>query len=172
MEIDLEELVGGMPGLSPRMGAAMAEAAGVCFDDCGHCSPTTLRLLGDLGGKADVSWQVPDQQAKRSWADESYATEQGAYAVAIGIACQARGLVALERSRKFNGFDYWLGRDETTLFTNKVRLEVSGIRRGTAAQLTARVRQKVNQIEVSCGLLKGLVIVVEFGKPCAQAADR
>ncbi len=151
----------------------MAEAAGVCFDEQDHPCPTELDLaMGGGNGTARVSWREPSEQVKRSWADEPFATEQGAYAVAIGLAREARGLVALERSRRFNGFDYWLGEDEQTLFADKVRLEVSGIRHGTDAQIKARVKQKVEQVAVSDGELKGLVIVVEFGKPRAEVVER
>lgn len=172
MTIDLEELIAGMPGLSPRMGAAMAEAAGVCFDERSHISPTNVALQGDESGTAVVLWKHPDDQAKRTWSDEPYTTEQGAYALAIGIVQNSRGLVALERSRKFNGFDYWLGEDESTLFLDKTRLEVSGIRNGTKSQLKARVRQKIDQIDTSKGSLKGIVVVVEFGTACAEVVDR
>jgi hypothetical protein len=40
------------------------------------------------------------------------------------------GYTVIERSRKGTGFDWWLG-TEDNLFQGKVRLEVSGILRGT-----------------------------------------
>lgn len=170
--IDLESLGLGMPGLSPRRGASMAEAASVCLHDQGHSSPTDLELSGSLNEVASLTWKAPDDQAKRSWADETDATENGAYAVALGVAKETRGLHALERSRKFNGFDYWLGTDETTLFSDKVRLEVSGIRNGYTGQVNSRVKEKLAQIDTSSGVLKGLVIVVEFGRARAEVIDR
>ena len=170
--IDLEKLTEGMLGLSPRRGASMAEAASVCLDDQGHASPTDLELSGSMNEVASMTWASPDDQARRSWADETDATEHGAYAVALSIAKETRGLNALERSRKFNGFDYWLGTDESTLFSDKVRLEVSGIRNGDTGQVNGRVKEKLAQIDTSAGVLRGLVIVVEFGNARARVVDR
>jgi hypothetical protein len=41
-----------MPGLTARLGAAMAEGASVCLDDCGHGVP--VRLIVD-GGESNVT---------------------------------------------------------------------------------------------------------------------
>jgi hypothetical protein len=77
------------------------------------------------------------------------------------------GFEVLERSRKNNGFDYWLGSDER-LFQNKVRLEASGIRKGNRRRQTARLLAKLRQTEVSASLsLPARAIVVEFSEPSA-----
>ena len=57
-------------------------------------------------------------------------------------------------------------------FTEKARLEVSGIRTGSNSTVSARVEQKLRQISVSSGNLPGIVVVVEFGTPLARMADQ
>jgi hypothetical protein len=170
--LDLDELGHGMPGLSPRAGAALAEAASVCLDDAGHPIPVALLVDGDHSESLDLTWSAVSDQHRRTWADEQYTTEQGAYGVAILVVRLARGHTVLERSRKGTGFDYWMGEDDGTLFASKARLEVSGIRRGDPGQVSARAKQKTEQIGVSSGLLPGIVLVVEFGKPLARLLDR
>ena len=170
--LNLEDLADGiMPGLSPRMGAAMAEAAAVCLDDCGHHTPVQLIVDGDGSRSYDLEWLPADDQARRSWADEEFATEQGAYAIAILVVRDIRGLTVLERSRKGTGFDYWMGEAGSMPFTAKTRLEVSGIRQG-GNRISARVKQKIRQLSVSSGQLPGIVVVVEFGTPLARMVDR
>ena len=72
-----------MPGLSPQMGAAMAEAAAVCLDDCGHPRPVRITVDGDASGVFDLRWRAVDDRDRRTWADEGVATEYGACAIAI-----------------------------------------------------------------------------------------
>ena len=161
-----------MLGLSPRLGAAMAEAASACLDDCGHAMPARLAVEGEEECEFDLVWLEVDDQIRRTWADEQYATEQGAYGIAILVVRAIRGLTVLERSRKGTGFDYWMGEATDPLFTDKARLEISGIRRGADHIVAARVKQKVGQISASSGRLRGIVVVVEFSTPLARVVDQ
>lgn len=71
----------------------------------------------------------------------------------------------IERSSKGTGFDYWLGTVDTMEkipFQNKVRLEVSGIRKGDDSRVKARVKQKKEQTKLSDGKYPAYTIVVEF----------
>jgi len=77
--------------------------------------------------------------------------------------------VVVERSKKGPGFDYWLGDgDDDLLFSGKARLEVSGILSGSANKISARFRQKKQQIKPSDHLAPAYVAVVEFGNPTAH----
>ena len=72
-----------------------------------------------------------------------FTTEQAAYGTAFLIIRELTDLTVIERSRKGTGFDYWLGTfdtDEGQLFQNKVRLEVSGIRKGDSSRVKARLK--------------------------------
>ena len=150
----------------------MAEAAAVCLDDCGHPTPVQLIVDGDESRSYDLKWSPADDRSRRTWADEEFATEQGAYAIAILVVRDIRGHTVLARSRKGTGFDYWMGKAGSMPFTAKVRLEVSGIRRGISSTISARVNQKIRQISVSSGQLPGIVVVVESGTPLARMVDR
>jgi len=58
-------------------------------------------------------------------------------------------------------------------FENKARLEVSGIRNGDQKVVTARVRAKLMQTEVSDETrLPAYIVVVEFGHPVAEVRQR
>lgn len=81
--LNLEDLARGMSGLSVRVGGAMAEAAAVCLDDCGHGTPARLTVDGTEHRVYDLKWPLADDQTRRTWADEQEATEQGACGIAI-----------------------------------------------------------------------------------------
>jgi len=51
-------------------------------------------------------------------------------------------------------------------------LEVSGILSGTDTQIAARVKQKKKQMNPSDDLGRGIVAVIEFGKPLAVLDDK
>ncbi|MDZ8054165.1 MAG: hypothetical protein RMX68_017240 [Aulosira sp. ZfuVER01] len=76
--------------------------------------------------------------------------------------------IVIERSRKGTGFDYWLGSEDTAgelPFQNKVRLEVSGIRKADNSRIRARIKQKIEQTNPSDGKFPAYIIVVEFSRP-------
>ncbi len=84
--------------------------------------------------------------------------------------CKQTGQVVVERSRKGTGFDYWFGeRDDDDLFQNKIRFECSGILNGDEAVISARVRQKLDQVSASrVTKTPAYVSVVEFSEPRAR----
>lgn len=167
--LNLEDLALGLPGVTPRIGAYYAEAAGVCLQEEEHRPGVSLVIGGALAHQVEVYWELQEQteQLERAWRDREVATEAGAYGVAALLIDQLTDYTVVERSRKGPGFDYWLGPKQlaTELFQGTARLEVSGIRRGSAVDIAARVRQKTRQIEPSDGILPGVVVVVEFGSP-------
>src|SRR5688572_7511203 len=48
--ITLDDLSAGMPGITPRLGAVLAEAATLCFEDHLHASGVPMPLDGDTAG--------------------------------------------------------------------------------------------------------------------------
>jgi hypothetical protein len=171
--LNLADLGAGMPGLTPASGAVMAESAAVCLEDRFHRSGVVLRFLGIHSGERELVWPSVDEQQRRTYRDMHEATERGAYGLAILTMKEVTGLVVLERSRKGPGFDYWLGEvDDDKLFSNKVRLEVSGILNGSSADIAARARQKLNQIRPSDHLAPGFVVIVEFSQPISHVEAR
>lgn len=96
------------------------------------------------------------------------ATEYGAVGIAILLLLRHTEHAVLKRARKGTGFDYWLGSADEHPFQHKARLEVSGLLKGSASKLRARVRQKVEQTKLSARPLPAYIVVVEFGTPqCA-----
>ena len=111
---------------------------------------------------------------RRCWNDDEVATEYGAYGIATLLVPRITNLQVVERSKKGTGFDYWLGSsmETETLFQNKARLEVSGIRAGSEATIVGRVRKKLGQTVKSDAALSVMVIVVEFSGPQSRVAKR
>jgi hypothetical protein len=172
--LPLQLLMDGAPGITPGFGKGLAEAASVCLSGQGHVSPTPMVIGGVLTGDAQISWDAPNDQTRRCWADDDVTTEHGAYGVATLLISEISDLQVVARSKRRTGFDYWLGAkdDVGPLFQGKARLEVSGIRRGGNAAISRRVRDKLKQTQQSDGLLPAIVVVVEFGGPQSRVAER
>jgi hypothetical protein len=173
--LDLNDLKEGMPGITPVIGAAFAEAAGVCFQDQQH-RPGVEMDVGGLEQTVQVFWPEPSAQALRAWGDEEEATEYGACGVAVLLVEKFTRYTVIERSVKGTGFDYWLGYqtdDSALTFEKKALLEVSGIRKGTEQEVSKRVRQKTLQTSASDDLgLPAYVAVVEFATPRAEVMQK
>jgi hypothetical protein len=162
-----------MPGLTSHKGASLAEAASVCFEQCGHKEEFDLSVTG--GRKHSYRLRRPrvGPQAFRTYNDLQEATEDGAYAVAILVTREATGKQVLERSAKGTGFDYWIGENESSPVRFKTRLEVSGILRGTPEDVRRRVDEKCLQTRRSDSMgLDAIVFIVEFSLPLAGVAKR
>ena len=168
-----------MPGIEAEVGGYMAQAAIICLEECNHASGVSLAVDGDIQVNPEVCWDpLPDpEQSRHSW-DPDDATEQGACALAVLLIDKFTDYTIVERaakrlrSRRGSGFDYWLNRKDplqtqlSDLQMFGARLEVSGIRQGTYADVVARSKQKVNQTKQSDFLdIPACVIIVEFSAP-------
>jgi hypothetical protein len=167
--LNLNALADGMPGITPRVGAYLAEAAVACLEQERHGPDIGMRVDGEFEHRIRLQWSDfgdPEQRA-RAWGDGDVATEQGAYGIAALLVSGLTDYTVVERARKGPGFDYWLGRrdGDGLLFQDKARLEVSGVRRGDDQVIASRIRRKMKQIEPSDTDLPGVVAVVEFGAP-------
>lgn len=170
--ISLSALKRGYPGITPAVGESFAEAAAICLEDQNHNTDVEAKINGHVNKTFALSWESPDDQQRRAWADMQDATEQGAYGIAALLIDCFTDLHVVERSRKGTGFDYWLGKKELVenedrnFFQNRERLEVSGILSGTGAQIKTRVKEKKLQTGQSDGTgLPAWIAVVEFGHP-------
>lgn len=161
-----------MPGLTATAGGFLAEAAAVCLGLCGHNEEVVLLVTGRTRLLYQVRRPSVTLQMRRAHADLPEATEHGACAVAILATREMTGMRVLERSAKGTGFDFWIG-DESVPFRLRTRLEVSGILRGTMADVDRRAEQKCRQTERSdASRLDALVFVVEFSQPLAKVTRR
>ena len=168
--LDLNDLAtGNIPAISPAIGGALAEAAGVCIESKNHAKGVLLTLRGQVNDAFELDWPPISDQARRGWMDHRKATEWGAAAIAALLADDCLPFTLIEASWQGTGFDYWLGDNSEEPFQRKARLEVSGIRDGDESDVRHRVADKIRQIDRSAHLgLPGYVIVVEFSGLIAQ----
>ena len=96
-------LTGGMPGLEPFLGGALANAAAVCLDKNSHVSGVELEVSGQYRRRVEVCWDGPTDQVRNSYADLHEATEFGAAGVAIAALNNFGGWIVMQRSRKRYG---------------------------------------------------------------------
>lgn len=175
-ELKLDDLSNGrIPGITQRLGGALAEAGSVCLESEGHAQGVQLTVRGDVNNRYSVRWHPVDDQAHRAWGDAEGATEYGAAGIAALLVEKALPYTVIRRARIGNGFDYWLGDKNKNLPVQRdaARLEVSGIRRGDGNRIRARVREKLKQMGRSDDmLLPAYAIVVEFGNPLAEVRKK
>lgn len=159
--------------LSPVKCADFSEAAAVCLDHHRHSQKTVLTVEGDLAGQFHLVWEEVTQQMKDSRKDMDYTVESGAYCIAMLVVEKLTGLRVEKQSQKRTGFDYWLGNEEGFGLQDKARLEVSGILKGSKAQINKRLREKMKQTEKSDNLnLPAYVVIVEFSRPLVKIKKR
>ena len=188
--LDLNELAAGEhPGIIAEKGADLAQAGAVCLEERGHHQGVALVVRGDIRNAYQLFWTPSTAQARRTWNDEKEATEHAAAGIAALLADREIGYAAILRSRQGTGFDYLLGDDDTlnvsdieqeatmafgafledTNLVARVRLEVSGIRKGNDSTIRRRVRKKLIQTGPSDNLrIPAYAVVVEFGTPLAE----
>ena len=133
--------------------------------DWHHQSPVAF-AIHDNGAaiSATVHWERTDDRCKAAYANETDTTEWGAYACALATTELTRGLVALRRAETKTGADYYLAPPGTPLHDLEkcVRLEVSGIDKGTPNDIEVRLLQKVAQARAGESNLPALATVVGF----------
>jgi len=172
----LTKLAEGLPAVTPAFGAALAEAGAVCFEEQNHPNGVELKVDGAFTAKYTVYWQEVTAQMLRCWNDYEVTTEHAAYGVACLLILDLTGYTVIERRRKGDGFDFWLGEEKSESelpFQKKARLEVSGIRRGNHSRVQERVRQKLEQVKPSDSLgLPAYVVVVEFSTPLSKVVKK
>ena len=170
-KLRLQALSRGMgPAITPAFGGSLSEAAAVCLDNQGHAVGVIMTVRGSYQADLEVFWPKVTKRMKRCYNDLQEATEHGAYGIAILLSKKLLGFVALERSAKGTGFDYWIGENDPMPFQKKGRLEVSGILQGSELQVKYRVASKQKQTKVSDARfpqIPAYAAVVEFGKPTA-----
>lgn len=169
--LHLDDLIRGMSGLTPHEGGSLAEAAAVCLESQGHLPGAELQVVGLARTRLPVYWPRVVEQVRRTYADANAATERGACAIAMLVVRRVMDLEVIERSAGGNGFDYWVAPREgqgKSAFSGRARLEVSGIRLGTMAQVRSRRRAKERQTLRAGARGASIVAIVEFSRPLAM----
>ena len=97
-------------GLTKAIADSNNQAACVCLDRH-HQAPTDFELeTRGFRTTATVEWDRPDERTRRAWANETNATEAGAYACGLAAVELTRGLVAVQRAETLTGADYYVAR--------------------------------------------------------------
>jgi hypothetical protein len=165
--LNLEDLPAQCPRLSAAAGRYMADAAALCLGEQGHGREVSLRVTGEFRARYILHRSEIGDQVRATY-DADEATEFGACGIAILVMRDQSGWT-VQRAFKGSGFDYWLGTiDAERPFQNMARLEVSGIRHGNAGRITARMKEKREQVRVGDAALPAYIVVVEFGSPQAR----
>jgi hypothetical protein len=152
------------PGLTQPIAACYVEAVRVCLDRH-HISPTEFTVQnGGETVRAMVQWETTDERVRSAWANDIDTTEAGAYACALAAVELTGGLVAIRRAETGTGADYYIGPPDQPFddLEGCLRLEVSGIDRGTAAAVARRLQQKIEQAAAGNSNLPAMAGVVGF----------
>ena len=160
-------------GLTKAIADSYAEAASVCLDR--HHEPPTDVDIETRGSRtaATVGWHPPDAQTCGAWANETDATEAGAYACVLAAVELANGLVAIHRAETLTGADYYVARrgHRPHDLEDLQRLEVSGVDRGSRGSLKRRLLTKLRQVAAGHSNLPALAGVVGFKACLVMLAD-
>ena len=154
--------------------ADFAEAAAVCLDHQNHSQEVVIAVEYELTHQLKVRWQKITQQIRDTRDDLEYATEDGAYCIAMLVVKHLTDLSVVKQSKKKTGFDYWLGKEYPKIGVQKqARLEVSGILSGTKGQINQRVKEKIDQTKRSDHLnIPAYIVIVEFSRPFVKIVKR
>lgn len=176
------------PNITEAYITMIAESASVCFFQEKHPITLDIHVIHeDVINKSFALKQTDSkiyklkylrvtQAMTTTYNDEHRTTEDGACAIALLMINAERGLSFLKKSQRTTGYDYWVGDLKTkgvNFFSDHTRLEVSGIRNGTDADIQTRKKEKIVQTTKSdkqC--LPVYVIVVEFGQPGSHIVFR
>ena len=90
------------PGITDAIGAAYAEAARVCLDRH-HQPPAEFAISHGSEIVALADWKKATSQVIAAWANETDATEAGAYAIALAAVELSDGMVAISRAETGTG---------------------------------------------------------------------
>ena len=99
---------------------------------------------------AVVKWQQPEERVRRAHGNDIEATEFGAYACVLAAVELVDGLVAVAKADTGTGADYYIAPRGTTFedlggFEDSLRLEVSGVDRGSESAVDKRLKEKLAQ---------------------------
>jgi hypothetical protein len=130
-----------------------------------HTPPTEFTVQnGAKRVQTMVEWEATEERVRGAWASDIDAIEAGAYACGLAAVELRGGLVALRRAETGTGADYYIGFPDQLLddMEGCLRLEVSGVDRGTAAAVARRPRQKIEQAVAGNSNLPAMAGVIGF----------
>lgn len=174
-ELPIHDMAQRHHGLTTALADAQTEAAVVCLDR--HHQPPKEFVL-DVHGEREaavMNWQQANERAQRAWANETDATELGAYACVLAAVELVAGLVAVGRAETMTGADYYVAPHGATTdiehLDDCVRLEVSGTDHGPESTVNKRLAEKLTQASAGDSNLPALAGVVGFKAKLIKIAE-
>lgn len=152
------------PGLTQAVAATYYEAAAVCLSKH-HEPPKDARVHdNDESSTTQLEWDAPSQRMQGAWANETDATEAGAYACVLAAIDMMKQLVAVRRAETRTGADYYVAPRGVPAedLEECYRLEVSGSDAASEQVIRARLRQKLEQAANGACNLPAIAGVVGF----------
>lgn len=177
LKLILESLATKARAITPEALGFYKQNCMICLDSQGHESGVSLRV--NFGGTEyvfEVCWSGSvDQRMIDAYKDEKKATDFGACTIALLLLPELTGYYAHETSNIGSTIDYYLrksdGGDDTLIFNNTVRLEVSGIRRQTPSNtVDNRVDDKLERLKRAEDE-RTFISIVEFSQPWSKLVD-
>jgi hypothetical protein len=171
--LNIDDLIMGLPAITPTFGAMLAEALVICLHRNGFEFRVDIDVEDKFGNPKtfEINWSNSvDNQADNTWKDQIMATEFGAVGLSILLITELTNYTVIQQSYRSTGFDYWLGTKEENGndFVNKARLEISGIFRGNKNAVKQRLKLKLAQTDLSDYTnLPAYISVIEFSMPFA-----
>jgi hypothetical protein len=162
--LPIHDLSARHPGLTDAVASYYTEAARVCLDRH-HQSPIGLQIDNSgTGLSTSVEWEATDERTRNAHANEIDATEAGAYACVLAAVELATRMVAIHRAETATGADYYIAPAGTTAadLEAALRLEVSGVDKGSPAAVNRRLSVKLEQAAMGASNLPALAGVVGF----------
>ena len=148
-------------GLSRHLVSSYAEAAMVLLEPWYPPPETPGEVVYEASPRrAVVHWRAQDAQVRGSYEDDHDAISAGAYAM-VFAALIALGYRIPRRAFHGSGADYIVTRPGEP-DNDFIRLEVSGLLQGSNADVVARVREKLAQLERGRLARPGLAAVARF----------
>lgn len=176
-ELPIHQMAQRHDGLTEALAETYTEAAGVCLDRH-HRPPTEFDLHrgNDVQMAAVVKWQQAEERVQRAHGNDIEATEFGACACVLAAVELIDGLVAIGRADTGTGADYYIAPKGTTIedlgsFDDSVRLEVSGMDRGSESAVDQRLKEKLKQASAGNSDSPAMAGVVGFEAKLIKLAD-
>jgi hypothetical protein len=111
-----------------------------------------------------AEWDATDEVVRAAWANETDTTEMGAYACVLAAVEIAIGLVAIRRAETLTGADYYVAPPGSVVndLEDCVRLEISGMDKGSGPAVQYRVKAKLDQAARGDSNLPAIAGVIGF----------
>lgn len=174
--VDVRELATEVFKNAPGFGAACREALSETLRALGHEEEPVLRTMRSSKSEEYRCIGLSTEDYSQQWlAGENEATEHAAVGVATLVCCRAWGSAKVQREYRGSGFDYYLVDASEVSPANPlagVGLEISGIYKGTEADIRERIRRKRQQCEEGTSRInQWIVFVTEFSSLQATIED-